>query len=62
MGPPFLYLQLDQCYFELGELEKTKTELMKAYSFESEELFSKEDPKYLECLNLVGDEKQFQLV
>ncbi len=62
MGPPFLHLQLGQCYFELGELEKTKTELMKAYSFEGEELFSKEDPKYLECLNLVGDEKQFQLV
>jgi tetratricopeptide (TPR) repeat protein len=61
VGNPFLHLRLGQCYFELGELEKAKKELAKAYNFDGEELFSNEDPKYFNYLNLVGDGEQFQL-
>ena len=61
IGNPFLHLRLGQCYFELGEFEKSRKELIRAYDFEGEELFSNEDPKYLESIQSFADALKFQL-
>jgi tetratricopeptide (TPR) repeat protein len=50
IGNPFLHLRLGQCQFEIGDLDKAADELTRAYALEGEEMFSEEDPKYLEFL------------
>ncbi len=50
IGNPFLHLRLGQCQFEIGDLDQAADELTRAYTLEGEELFSEDDPKYLEFL------------
>jgi tetratricopeptide (TPR) repeat protein len=47
---PFIHLRLGQCELELGNQERAVAELARAYKGGGEELFSSEDPKYLELL------------
>ena len=50
IGNPFLHLRLGQCQFELGDLDHAADELTRAYMAEGEQLFEREDPKYLAFL------------
>jgi tetratricopeptide (TPR) repeat protein len=50
LGNPFLHLRLGEVLFESGEMERATDELTCAYEAGGEEIFAKEDPKYLEFL------------
>lgn len=50
IGNPFLHLRLGQCLFEMEFLDQAADELIRAYALEGEELFSEDDPKYLDFL------------
>ena len=50
IGSPFLHLRLGQCQFELGNVDRAADELARAYMGAGLEIFSQEDPKYLEFL------------
>lgn len=50
IGNPFIHMRLGQCQFEMGNLARAADELTRAYAVEGEEIFSEEDPKYLEFL------------
>ena len=50
IGNPFLHLRLGQCLFEMEFLDQAADELIRAYVLEGEELFSEDDPKYLDFL------------
>jgi tetratricopeptide (TPR) repeat protein len=50
IGNPFLHLRFGQVLFDKGELDAAADELMRAYMFEGEEIFSSEDPQYLAFL------------
>jgi tetratricopeptide (TPR) repeat protein len=43
---PFIYLRLGQSLFELGELDRAESELLKAYMLAGKEIFSEDDSKY----------------
>lgn len=49
-GNPFLRLRLGQCMYELGESVEAANWLAGAYLLEGNELFSQDDPKYLEFI------------
>ncbi len=55
---PFLHLRLGQCFFELGYFDKATNEFKKTYTLEGEELFNREDSKYLESIKhlLIAEE------
>ncbi|MCA8912310.1 MAG: tetratricopeptide repeat protein [Planctomycetes bacterium] len=55
IGNPFLHLRLGQVQYELGDQERAGDELARAYMAEGIEIFSDEDPKYLEFLRTVID-------
>ena len=46
IGNPFVHLRLGQAHFELGEHERAKDELARAYMGGGNELFEGEDRKY----------------
>ncbi|NLW46056.1 MAG: hypothetical protein GXY86_01770 [Firmicutes bacterium] len=46
MDNPFIILHLGESLFELGDLEKAKEYLMKAYMLEGYDVFDCEDEKY----------------
>lgn len=50
IGNPFLHLRLGQCLFEMEFSDQAADELIRAYALEGEELFSEDDPKYLDFL------------
>lgn len=50
IGNPFIHMRLGQCQFEVGNLERAADELTRAYALEGEEIFSNDDPKYLQFL------------
>jgi len=50
LGNPFLHLRFGEVSFELGELDKSADELMRAYMGAGPEIFENEDPKYLAFL------------
>jgi hypothetical protein len=50
IGNPFLRLRLGQCMYELGETDEAANWLAGAYLLEGKELFSQDDPKYLEFI------------
>lgn len=50
IGNPFIHMRLGQCQFEIGNLDHASDELTRAYGLEGEEIFSNDDPKYLEFL------------
>ena len=47
LGIPFIHLRLGQVQYELGNMERAKDELARAYMGGGEELFELDDPKYL---------------
>ena len=47
LGNPFIHLRLGQAQFELGNKERAKDELARAYMGGGEEVFEDEDSKYL---------------
>ncbi|MFT5822645.1 MAG: tetratricopeptide (TPR) repeat protein [Crocinitomix sp.] len=50
IGNPFIHMRLGQCQFELNNLDKAADELTRAYAIKGDEIFSDEDPKYLDFL------------
>lgn len=50
IGNSFIHMRLGQCQFEIGKLDRATDELTRAYTLEGEEIFSEDDPKYLEFL------------
>jgi hypothetical protein len=50
IGNPFLHLRLGQCQFELGNLDRAADELTRAYMGAGNEIFEREDGKYLSFL------------
>ena len=50
IGNPFLHLRLGQDRFDTGDLGQAADELMRAYMGGAQEIFAKEDPKYLAFL------------
>ena len=51
LGNPFIHLRLGQTHFELGEYQKAKDELARAYMGGGDEIFDGEDPKYKNYIN-----------
>ena len=51
IGNPFIHLRLGQCQFELGNLDRSADEFMRAYMGAGPEIFGNDDPKYLEFLS-----------
>lgn len=47
----FLHMRLGQCQYELGDHARAAVELRLAYDAGGPDLFTCEDPKYLECLD-----------
>jgi tetratricopeptide (TPR) repeat protein len=47
IGNPFIHLRLGQVQFELGDLQRARDELARAYMGAGDEIFDGEDPKYL---------------
>lgn len=50
LGNPFIHLRLGQILYELGELDRSADELMRAYMGAGAEIFLPDDPKYLQFL------------
>lgn len=50
VGNPFLHLRYGQTLFNIGELDAAADELMRAYMGAGEEIFSSENPEYLDFL------------
>jgi len=53
VGNPFVHLRLGQVQFELGNMERARDELARAYMGGGEEIFSSENPKYLSLVKAV---------
>lgn len=47
IGNPLIHLRLGQAQFELGNMDRARDELARAYMGGDEEIFDDEDPKYL---------------
>jgi tetratricopeptide (TPR) repeat protein len=47
IGNPFIHMRLGQCQFELGNMERAKDELVRAYMGAGEAIFEKDEPRYL---------------
>jgi len=50
IGNPFLHLRLGQVLFEKEQLDRAADELIRAYMGAGDEIFLREDPKYIEFL------------
>jgi tetratricopeptide (TPR) repeat protein len=50
LGNPFIHLRLGQVHFELGNEDRAKNELARAYMGDGPEIFEDQDPKYLTFL------------
>jgi tetratricopeptide (TPR) repeat protein len=55
IGNPFLHLRLGQTLYEAGALDQAADELIRAYMGAGEEIFSQDDPKYLQFLGTRAD-------
>jgi len=53
IGNPFIHLRLGQVQYELGNLERAKDELARAYMGDGDEIFADEDPKYFQLVKSV---------
>lgn len=47
LGNPFIHLRIGEAAFELGEIDRAKDELTRAYMGAGRDIFAAEDPKYL---------------
>ncbi|HET7434617.1 MAG TPA: tetratricopeptide repeat protein [Thermoanaerobaculia bacterium] len=50
LGTAFIHLRLGQVQFELGNTDRAKDELARAYMAGGPEIFAQEDPKYITFL------------
>jgi tetratricopeptide (TPR) repeat protein len=50
VGNPFISLRLGECLAELGETDKSKSYLLRAYMLEGDAIFQGEDEKYFEMI------------
>lgn len=50
IGNPFLHLRYGQVLFDTGDMDKAADELMRAYMGKGEDVFEREDPRYLDFL------------
>lgn len=50
LGEPLIHLRLGQIRFELGDVEKSKDEFMRAYMGGGEFIFEGENPKYFDLI------------
>lgn len=50
IGNPFIHLRIGQSAYELGDLDRSSDELMRAYMGGGPEIFSEDDPKYFEFI------------
>lgn len=50
VGNPLIHLRLGEVQFELGNTERAKDELLRAYMGGGEEIFGDEDEKYFDFL------------
>lgn len=53
LGNPFVHLRLGESMLELGDIERAKDELTRAYMGAGREIFADEDAKYFAILNTV---------
>ena len=53
LGNPFVHLRLGQAAYELGQMDKAKDELTRAYMGAGRGIFATEDPKYLTYLETI---------
>jgi hypothetical protein len=60
IGNPYIHLRLGETQFELGNIDRAKDELARAYMGGGDEVFEGDDPKYLrfimEILRPAADE------
>lgn len=47
---PFILMRLGQCLYEMGEIDKSKEYLLKAYMLEGVHIFEEEDDKYFNSI------------
>lgn len=50
LGNPFIHLRLGQIHCELGENNKARDELLRAYMGAGMDIFNGEDPKYYQAI------------
>lgn len=50
IGNPYVHLRMGQIRFELGDIERARDELMRAYMGGDREIFEGEDPKYFAAI------------
>ena len=50
LGNPFIHLRLGEIQYDLQNMDKAKDEFTRAYMGAGEEVFAKEDPKYITWL------------
>ena len=43
LGNPFIYLRIGECFYHLGNMDKAKDFLLRAYMLEGEEIFKNDD-------------------
>jgi tetratricopeptide (TPR) repeat protein len=53
LGNPYVHLRIGQCLYEVGDMAGAGDNLTRAYMGAGEEIFAKEDPKYLEYLKTI---------
>ena len=53
VGNPYIHLRIGQLQFELGDLKAAGDNLTRAYMGAGEDIFEKEDPKYLAYLRTI---------
>jgi tetratricopeptide (TPR) repeat protein len=53
LGNPFVHLRLGEAAFELGQMDRAKDELTRAYMGAGRDIFANEDPKYLAYLETI---------
>jgi tetratricopeptide (TPR) repeat protein len=53
LGNPFIHLRLGQCLFESGDRSAAMDDLARAYMGAGRDIFTNENPKYIEALEKV---------
>ena len=53
LGNPFVHLRLGEAAFELGQMDRAKDELTRAYIGAARDVFANEDPKYIAYLETI---------
>jgi tetratricopeptide (TPR) repeat protein len=56
IGNPLIHLRLGQVHLELGNVERARDELARAYMGGDMEIFEDEDPKYIELIRDLIDQ------